>query len=150
MKKIRGKDTKPELVVRSLLHRLGYRYRLHRKDLPGTPDIVFASRKSVLFVHGCFWHGHGCRIGRLPKSKLDYWGPKIEANRLRDGRKEAALSEAGWTVGVVWQCGLADSAALETWLEVFLNTPKKTIDNAIVFAYPPSPESNLSLNRNRT
>lgn len=108
MQKVKGKDTKPEMIVRSLLHRLGYRFRLHRKNLPGTPDIVFPSRHLALFVHGCFWHGHGCRIGQLPKSRLDYWQPKIEANRARDRRKEAALIAEGWRVVVVWQCELAD------------------------------------------
>lgn len=121
MQQVKGKDTKPELIVRSLLHRLGYRFRLHRKDLPGTPDIVFPSRHLALFVHGCFWHGHGCRIGRLPKSRLDYWQPKVEANRARDERKEAALTDAGWRVGVIWQCELADRDALTTRLRNILD-----------------------------
>lgn len=82
MQQVRSKNTRPEKAVRSLLHSIGYRFRLHRKDLPGTPDIVFPSRRLVLFVHGCFWHGHGCRIGQLPKSRLDYWSPKIEPIEL--------------------------------------------------------------------
>jgi len=116
MQKVKGKDTKPEKIVRSLLHRLGYRFRLHRKNLPGTPDIVFPSRHLALFVHGCFWHGHGCRIGQLPKSRLDYWQPKIEANRDRDRHKEAALIAKGWRVAVVWQCELADLDSLRDQL----------------------------------
>ena len=114
MSSVRSKDTKPELVVRRTLHRLGYRYRLHRRDLPGRPDLVFPSRKKAIFVHGCFWHGHGCRWGRLPKSKLDYWKPKIETNRTRDQKNLDDLLTAGWSVLVVWQCELKD---LETAIE---------------------------------
>ncbi len=121
MRQVKVKDTKPELVVRSLLHRLGYRFRLHRKDLPGTPDLVFPGRRLALFVHGCFWHGHGCRIGQLPKSRLDYWQPKIEANRDRDRRKQEALAAAGWRVGVVWQCELADREGLARRLRTLLD-----------------------------
>ena len=114
MSSVRSKDTKPELVVRRTLHRLGYRYRLHRRDLPGRPDLVFPGRKKAIFVHGCFWHGHGCRWGRLPKSRLDYWKPKIEANRKRDQKNLDDLRAAGWSVLVVWQCELKD---LETAVE---------------------------------
>ncbi|AJQ84923.1 DNA mismatch endonuclease Vsr [Xanthomonas oryzae pv. oryzae] len=121
MQQVRSKNTRPEKAVRSLLHSIGYRFRLHRKDLPGTPDIVFPSRRLVLFVHGCFWHGHGCRIGQLPKSRLDYWSPKIEANRARDQRKEAALAAEGWRVAVVWQCELSDLGALEARLRNILD-----------------------------
>lgn len=111
MSSVRSKDTKQELLVRRALHKLGYRYRVHRRDLPGSPDLVFPSRKKVIFVHGCFWHGHGCQWGRLPKSKLDYWKPKIEANRERDKRNLTALREAGWSVNVVWQCELRNMEA---------------------------------------
>lgn len=121
MQAVKSKNTGPEMAVRSLLHRLGYRFRLHRKDLPGTPDIVFPSRRAAIFVHGCFWHGHGCQIGQLPKSKLDYWVPKIDANRERDARKQAALAAAGWQSVVVWQCELKDNAALIQRLEAFLD-----------------------------
>ena len=121
MRKVKGKDTGPEKVVRSFLHRLGYRFRLHRKDLPGTPDLVFPGRRAVIFVHGCFWHGHGCRIGQLPKSRLDYWEPKIETNRQRDARKQEQLLEQGWRVGVVWQCELRNLPELEKRLSAFLN-----------------------------
>jgi DNA mismatch endonuclease (patch repair protein) len=120
MQAVRGKNTGPELVVRSLLHRLGYRFRLHRRDLPGTPDIVLPGRGAAIFVHGCFWHGHGCRIGRLPKSKLDYWDPKIRANRERDKRKRSALTACGWRVLTIWQCELAELRTLERRLRSFL------------------------------
>lgn len=133
MQQVRSKDTKPERTVRSLLHSLGYRFRLHRKDLPGTPDIVFPSRRVALFVHGCFWHGHGCRIGQLPKSRLDYWRPKIEANRARDHRKETSLAENGWRVVVVWQCELRDIDVLQARLRDVLDHAKKTIEKTIVF-----------------
>ena len=122
MQQVKGKNTRPEMIVRSLLHRLGYRFRLHRKGLPGTPDVVFPSRRIALFVHGCFWHGHGCRIGQLPKSRLDYWQPKITANRDRDACKETALESVGWRVAVVWQCELADLEGLAARLKTLLDT----------------------------
>lgn len=112
MQKVGTKDTGPEKEVRSILHSLGYRFRLHRKDLPGTPDIVFPGRRLVLFVHGCFWHAHGCKKGQPPKSRNDYWGPKLLANRQRDQRNFDALTLAGWRVEVVWQCELADREKL--------------------------------------
>lgn len=123
MQKVGTKDTGPEKAVRSMLHRLGYRFRLHRKDLPGTPDIVFPSRKLVIFVHGCFWHSHGCSKGQLPKSRLDYWGPKLCANTERDARNVAALRATGWNVAIVWQCELADPKALATRLQHLLEEP---------------------------
>lgn len=114
MSRVRTKDTKPEVAVRRVLHRLGYRFRLHRRDLPGKPDIVFPGRSKVIFVHGCYWHGHGCRWGKLPKSRLDYWGPKIERNRERDAAHLAMLAEIGWEPLTVWQCELRDpDAAIE-------------------------------------
>jgi DNA mismatch endonuclease, patch repair protein len=120
MQAVKSKNTGPERAVRSLLHRLGYRFRLHRRDLPGTPDIVLPSRRAAIFVHGCYWHGHGCRIGRLPKSRLDYWGAKIEANRQRDSRKADSLTALGWRVLVVWQCEIKDEATLAKKLGRFL------------------------------
>jgi len=120
MQAVRSKDTAPEIAVRSLLHGMGYRFRLHRKDLPGTPDIVLPGRRAAIFVHGCFWHGHGCRIGQLPKSRLDYWLPKIEANRERDRRKGGALEAAGWRVLTVWQCEIRDLDVLQERLWIFL------------------------------
>ena len=106
MSRIRSKDTGPERAVRSLLHALGFRFRLHRKDLPGTPDIVLPGRGTAVFVHGCFWHGHACKVDKMPKSRTDYWGPKIEANRVRDTRKAAKLRRLGWRVVTVYECEL--------------------------------------------
>ncbi len=121
MQAVQGKDTGPEWAVRKLLHRLGYRYRLHRKDLPGKPDLVFPARMKAIFVHGCFWHAHGCRYGRPPKSRLDYWLPKLEQNKKRDAEKRAQLEALGWTVLTVWQCETKDIEALTRKLCVFLD-----------------------------
>lgn len=110
MARIRGKDTKPELVVRRMLHAMGYRFRLHRRDLPGRPDIVLPGRGAVIFVHGCFWHGHGCKLGQPSKSRVEYWGPKIAATRLRDARRIAALRRSGWRVAVLWECTIRRGA----------------------------------------
>ena len=123
MRRIRNKDTKPELVVRRLLHSRGYRYRLHRQDLPGVPDLVFPSRHKLVFVHGCFWHRHpdpSCKLARLPKSKLSFWKPKLQANRLRDKRNERDLRDMGWQVLVVWECELSNKEQLENILIGFL------------------------------
>jgi DNA mismatch endonuclease (patch repair protein) len=127
MSRIGSKHTKPELVVRSLLHRLGYRFRLHRNDLPGRPDIVFIGRRKAIFVHGCFWHGHGCKIGKLPKSNLAFWAPKIERNRSRDRENRSKLERIGWAVEEVWQCEIKDIQSLEVRLRLFLGSTK-TID----------------------
>lgn len=118
MRRIRSKNSKPEMHVRRLVHSMGVRYRLHRKDLKGKPDLVFASRRKVIFVHGCFWHGHvECREGRTPGSNRTYWAPKIEGNRERDARNVQTLKEQGWRVLIVWECeiesGRADSAIRE-------------------------------------
>lgn len=107
MSRIRARDTKPEMRVRRALHAAGLRYRLHEKSLPGKPDLVFRSRRIVLFVHGCFWHQHpdpNCKLSRMPKSKLDFWRPKLEGNRLRDEKNRSALEAEGWTVVEVWEC----------------------------------------------
>ncbi|MFY7914033.1 MAG: very short patch repair endonuclease [Rubrivivax sp.] len=103
---IRGRDTKPELMLRKGLHAAGFRYRLHVKDLPGKPDMVFPRHRAVLFAHGCFWHGHDCQLFRWPSSRQDWWREKITRNRAVDARSEAALAEAGWRLGVVWECAL--------------------------------------------
>ncbi|WP_103220795.1 very short patch repair endonuclease [Roseibium marinum] len=116
MQSVQTKNTGPEMVVRQLLHSHGYRYRLHRKDLPGRPDIVFASKRKAIFVHGCFWHGHNCDKGKLPKSKLEYWTPKIAANKARDAKNVAELEAKGWKVLVIWQCELPDNQTL--WLKL--------------------------------
>ncbi len=128
MQAVKGKDTGPEKAVRSLLHGMGYRFRLHRRDLPGTPDIVLPARRAAIFVHGCFWHGHGCNIGRLPKSKLDYWQPKIGSNRARDARKRNELEATGWHVMEIWQCELKDSETLAARLRAFLGVSGPNFD----------------------
>lgn len=110
MSRIRGKDSRPELALRRVLHRLGLRYRLHATDLPGKPDLVFPRYKAVVFVHGCFWHRHdGCKIATTPKSNTPFWVEKFEKNKARDSRVAAALRDIGWRVFVVWECDLAPS-----------------------------------------
>lgn len=125
MSRIGGKDTAPELVVRRLLHALGYRFRLHRRGLPGTPDIVFPSRRRVIFVNGCFWHGHGCKIGHPPKSRPEFWLPKLERNRSKDARNRRALRNSGWGVLTIWQCQSISRGRLEAQLLSFLGPPGK-------------------------
>ncbi len=113
MSRIRGKDTKPELRVRSQLHRMGYRFRLHRKDLPGRPDIVLPKYDTVIFVHGCFWHRHkGCRFAYTPKTRVEFWETKFEQNVRRDKRNAAALWRGGWRVLKIWECEMESSEAL--------------------------------------
>lgn len=107
MRAVKGKDTKPELALRKALHRLGYRYRLNVRELPGKPDLVFPGRRTVIFVHGCFWHGHGCKRGRrVPKTNRAYWEDKIARNRARDRKNVAALKALGWRVITIWECEL--------------------------------------------
>lgn len=119
---IRSKDTAPELAVRRLAHRLGYRHRLHRADLPGKPDMVFPSRKAAVFVHGCFWHGHDCRRGaRMPKSNAEYWRTKIARNVARDAATVAALSAIGWRSLIIWECEVKNLASVEKRLKEFLD-----------------------------
>jgi DNA mismatch endonuclease, patch repair protein len=125
MARVRGRDTQPELRVRRLLHRMGYRYRLHSKNLPGKPDLVFSSRRKVVFVHGCFWHRHrNCVLARLPKSRKNFWLPKLEGNRLRDARRLRELRKLGWTPMVVWECQLRNTKALARRLTAFLGGRK--------------------------
>jgi DNA mismatch endonuclease (patch repair protein) len=125
MRKVKGADTSPERKVRQMLTRMGLRYRLQRKDLPGKPDIVFAGRKLALFVHGCFWHDHDCPRGaRRPKANADYWRAKISRNRERDAPNAEALQALGWRVEVVWECELKDAAALEARLRAVLLSPQ--------------------------
>lgn len=109
---IRGKNTKPELVVRSGLHALGFRYRLHRASLPGKPDLVFPGRKAVVFVHGCFWHGHDCHLFKMPKTRTDFWRQKIAKNYLNDTKNRSSLELMGWRVLVVWECSLKGKTRL--------------------------------------
>lgn len=121
MRAVRSKDTKPEHVVRRLAHGLGYRFRLHRKDLPGRPDLVFPGRRAVILVHGCFWHGHDCSKGqKRPATNQAFWDAKLDGNKERDEKNEAALKEAGWRVLVVWECELRDRDALAARLRTFL------------------------------
>jgi DNA mismatch endonuclease, patch repair protein len=110
MSRVRSADTRPEMLVRSMLHSLGYRYRLHARHLPGTPDMVFPAREKVLFINGCFWHGHSCRMGRaLPKTNVEFWRQKIQRNTERDRQNIAVLRRMGWGVAVVWECELKKS-----------------------------------------
>lgn len=117
---VHSKDTKPELRVRRLVHGLGYRYRLHRAELPGKPDLVFQSRRKVIFVHGCFWHGHKCKLGRMPKSNLEYWQNKIATNQARDRKTLKSLCELGWKCLTVWECSLHDEHKLAERIKRFL------------------------------
>ena len=104
MAAVKGRDTGLEMRVRRWLHAEGYRYRVHRRDLPGSPDVVFPGRHKAVFLHGCFWHAHGCPSGRMPQTRTDFWIPKLERNRARDAAAEAALRGAGWDVAVIWEC----------------------------------------------
>ena len=123
MARVRSKDTRPERLVRRLAHRMGYRYRLHYRKLPGRPDLVFPRLKKALFVHGCFWHQHPnpeCRLTRLPKSRLEYWRPKLENNRRRDQRQQDALLDLGWRFMVIWECETLDIPRLADKIQTFL------------------------------
>jgi DNA mismatch endonuclease (patch repair protein) len=120
MRAIRSKGMKPELLVRSLVHRLGYRFRLHGKGLPGKPDLVFASRRKVVFVHGCFWHAHSCGAAHIPKSNRNYWIPKLQRNTTRDAKNVENLAQSGWRVLIIWECETKDEAALAKRLRAFL------------------------------
>lgn len=124
MAAIRSKDMKPERIVRSLVHGMGYRYRLHRKGLPGKPDLVFGPKRKVIFVHGCFWHQHEdptCKIARKPKSNLGYWNEKLSRNVNRDQRNQAELEGQGWSVLIIWECETKDAEALKAELKRFLS-----------------------------
>jgi DNA mismatch endonuclease (patch repair protein) len=123
MRAVRSKNTRPEMILRRLLHARGYRYRLHRKDLPGSPDLAFPGRSKAIFVHGCFWHGHDCKRGaRQPRENADYWVAKIVRNRARDEQAQAALRSLGWESFIVWECAItrAGAPALDAQLQSFL------------------------------
>lgn len=124
MAAVRQKNTKPELVLRRLLHREGLRFRLHRKDLPGKPDIVLQRHRAVVFVHGCFWHRHpGCRLASTPRTRVEFWEAKFAANRTRDRRVAETLRADGWRVFTVWECGLkADALELATRLAAAISS----------------------------
>ncbi|MER8701348.1 very short patch repair endonuclease [Mesorhizobium sp. M1273] len=121
MARVKQRNTKPEMTIRQLLHSRGWRYRIHVKNLPGTPDIVFPRRKVAIFVHGCFWHGHSCKLGSLPKTRSEFWSQKIVGNRQRDDRKRDELQQSGWQVLIVWQCELADQSSMLQRIESFLS-----------------------------
>jgi DNA mismatch endonuclease Vsr len=122
MRAVRSAHTKPEMIVRRLAHSLGYRFRLHRRDLPGSPDLVFPSRKMVVFVHGCFWHSHsGCRRATIPAENREFWIAKLRKNALRDTQQLAQLASEGWSTHVVWECETRDTRALEARLRSFLD-----------------------------
>ena len=125
MGRVKNKGSRAELQVRSLVHKMGYRFRLHRSGLPGHPDLVFPSRKKVIFVHGCFWHRHpdpNCKLARLPKSRHDFWVPKLEGNRLRDQRVETELNALGWRALAIWECQVHDITFLENEIRTFLGS----------------------------
>jgi len=127
MQRIRKTNTKPEMTVRRLVHAMGYRYRLHQSKLPGSPDIVLARHRKVILVHGCFWHRHDCADGRkLPRSKPEYWGPKLERNRRRDEVSVALLRELGWNVLIVWECEIRDIRWLGNVLARFLGSRERS------------------------
>lgn len=119
---VRSKDTKPEMAVRKLVHRLGFRYRLHGQKLPGRPDLVFKKRKKVIFVHGCFWHRHeNCNHARMPKSNTDFWIEKLNQNKIRDDKNVETLAQLGWENLIIWECEIRDIVELEKRIIVFLN-----------------------------
>lgn len=126
MSLVRSKNTKPEMAVRSIVHHLGFRYRLHRRDLPGNPDLAFPGRHKLIFVHGCFWHRHGtrCPLTRLPKSRLSFWVPKLEQNKKRDDKNRRRLRAAGWKVLVIWECQLKEKETLAKRIFTFLESTK--------------------------
>lgn len=126
MRLVKNKDTRPELVVRKLTHNLGFRYRLHVKTVPGTPDLVFHGRRKLIFVHGCFWHVHpGCSRARLPKTRQEFWLPKLQGNRERDVATLARLAELGWEVLVIWECEISPHEALRIRIKKFLQVSEK-------------------------
>lgn len=118
----------PEIKVRQIIHGMGYRYRLHRKNLPGKPDLVFPKKKKIIFVHGCFWHQHDspeCKDGRVPMSRIEYWGPKLERNKHRDKENQENLKKLGWEVMVIWECQLKENNYLAKMIRNFLKPNKK-------------------------
>lgn len=121
----RAKNTKPELLLRSVLHLMGFRFRLHVRKLPGTPDVVFGARKKAVWLHGCFWHSHpGCRYATVPKTRTDYWVPKLARNRARDAEHAGQLRDLGWDSLVVWECELKNMEAVKSRLRDFLGPPR--------------------------
>lgn len=125
MSRIGSKNTKPEIVVRRLIHAMGYRYRLHRKNLPGTPDLTFPARRKVIFVHGCFWHQHDCPRGARPASNTQFWNRKLDGNIRRDRKNLAALRQSGWSVLVLWECEMKEPGNLTERIVEFLGPAGK-------------------------
>lgn len=124
MRRVKSKNTKPEMVVRSLVHRLGFRFRLHRSDLPGKPDLVFPSRRKVIFVNGCFWHAHDCPHGaNRPKTNVEYWKKKLDRNKITDEKNRERLRELGWESLVIWECRMKDQEKLKAEIVDFLDPP---------------------------
>ncbi len=122
MARVRSKNSRPELFVRKLVFALGYRYRLHARELPGCPDLVFRPRRKVIFVHGCFWHRHNnCALARMPKSRLEFWEPKLKGNKTRDEKSKRALAREGWKVLNIWECEIKDAERLEYRIRRFLD-----------------------------
>ena len=135
MASVRGRDTAPELAVRRIAHRMGLRFRLHRNDLPGRPDLVFPKHRLAVFVHGCFWHRHeGCRHASTPKSRAAFWTEKFAANVERDARQEAALQTLGWRVLVIWQCEIRDEAAVERRLAELITHDRAASEGRITLS----------------
>ena len=125
MRRVRGKDTAPEMLVRRLVHRMGFRYRLHRRDLPGSPDLVFPGRRKVVFVHGCFWHQHDCSRGKRPSTNETFWNSKLDGNIRRDKINISALQEKEWGVLVVWECETKNSDQLSDRIKAFLESEEQ-------------------------
>lgn len=125
MSRVRSRNSRPEMLVRKLVFALGYRYRLHQRNLPGCPDLVFRPRHKVIFVHGCFWHRHArCALARMPKSRLDFWKPKLEGNKQRDKRNKRTLARAGWKALTIWECQLRDIERLTLKIRRFLDAKR--------------------------
>ena len=149
MRRVKGRDTAPELKVRKALTALGARYRLHRADLPGKPDIVMPGRRLALFVHGCFWHGHDCPRGaRVPKQNRDYWIGKVARNRARDARSREALTALGWRVETIWECELKDLASLQARLRSLLQVTPRCTNGDMRLPSVPKPKAGRQLKRN--
>ncbi|MGZ3797826.1 MAG: very short patch repair endonuclease [Pseudobdellovibrionaceae bacterium] len=123
MRAVKSRNTKPEMIVRRMIHAMGKRYRLHRDDLPGKPDLTFSHLRKIIFVHGCFWHGHDCKHGvRQPKTNANYWKQKISRNKERDATVQEALQSMGWNVMVIWECELKNKERLAEIIKAFLDT----------------------------
>lgn len=121
MRRIRSKDTNPELLIRRLIFKMGYRYRLHGKNLPGKPDLVFAGRKKIIFIHGCFWHQHkNCIDSHIPKTNQDYWAAKLHKNKVRDKKNQAEFKKLGWSFLIVWECKIKNVSRLSRRIKTFL------------------------------